>query len=47
MRAGPALYDANVNSALVQPVHRLVRVVLVHHEADVLDAGVDVRLDLR
>ena len=42
----PGVVRREREQALVQPVHRFVRVVVVHHEAHVLHAGVDVRLHL-
>jgi hypothetical protein len=47
MRPGPALYAAKVQEAAVELVHRLAGVVLVHHGAQELDPGVDVRLAQR
>ena len=42
----PGVVGGKGEQPLVQPVHRLVLEVLVHHEAHVLHAGVDVGLDL-
>ena len=44
-RAGPGVVGGEREQPLVQPVHRLVLEVLVDHEAHVLHAGVDVRLE--
>src|SRR5437867_1883025 len=45
--AGAGVVGGEREEPLVEPVHRLAGVVLVHHRAQELDPGVDVRLDLR
>src|SRR5262245_3337730 len=44
--AGARVVRGEGEQALVEPIHRLVRVILVHHRAQELDARVDVGLDL-